>query len=167
MQAKSDDFRRPLALVISRLLIGALLPIPLTVAIFTVICDLFHFNKDDDYIRLADSTAGDIAIGFVWYVCMGAMLLGIPSLLYSAILEWRRRGNRKYFPVSLWMGLCFGLCIGYWIFPPWSQCRFSDFAEAFTHFFGTTLLLGMLIPALLQRIGVRRPFTACGVSPRC
>lgn len=93
-----------MARAIIRILLGALLPIPLMVAIFTLICDLFYFNKDGDYIRLADSQIGHIAMDYIFYLILGLMYLGIPCLIYSIILEWRRRTGGRYFPVSLALG---------------------------------------------------------------
>jgi len=137
---------------ILRILLGALLPIPLMVLIVTIICDLFYYNKDSDYIRLADSKGEHIALDFLWYLIPGVIYFGIPSLIYSGVLEWRRRNGKSYLPAGLGLGALLGLCVGYLVIPSPGQARFSDFAEGFVHFLGVTLALGVVIPALLGRI---------------
>jgi hypothetical protein len=140
---------------ILRILLGAIIPIPLAVASFFIVCDIFYFNKDSDYIRLCDSRAGHIAIDFIWYLLLATMFFGLPCLLYSAMLEWRRRNGKAYIPVSLVFGGLFGLIVGYLAIPSQNECRLSHIAEGCSHFFVVFLIIGVFMPALLQRIARR------------
>src|SRR6185312_4916004 len=117
---------------IARLLLGALLPLWLMVALVGVICDLFHFNKGEDYIRLSDQSAEVLIFGFIYELFVTTMFFGIPCLLYSILLEWRRNHWESRLAISVGFGTLFGLCVGCEIIPPFKQCKFSDFAEGAT-----------------------------------
>jgi len=134
---------------ILRLFAGWVLPIPMIVALFTIVCDVFHLNKDSQYIRLSDSSMEHIAMDYALYLFLGAMVLGIPCLFYTAILEFRRRRSESPFPFSLGIGLCVGVFVGIMVIPPLPECSLLDCTEGFVHCLAITLTMGLLIPVLL------------------
>lgn len=135
---------------IFRLLLGAFLPIPMMVALFIVICDSFYFNKDEDCIRLSDMSVLDNICLFVYYSIIVSEFFGIPCLLYSVLLEWRRSCWKTYLLVSLGFGAFFGFCVGCMTIPPFRLCKSSDFAEGSLHFFASLLVVGVVVPAVLR-----------------
>lgn len=149
---------------ILRILLGALLPIPLIVMADTIICDFFYFNKDSDYVRLADSSIKFIVFGFIWYSVLGIINFGIPCVIYSVLLEWRRRTGKRYLPVSFGLGGCYGLWIGFLFIPSLDRCGVLNYAEGFLHFIGVTLVFGLLVPSLLGCIYIRKKAGEQGVA---
>lgn len=150
---------------ILRILLGASLPIPLMVMVIFIVCDLFHFNKDSDYERLADSSVEFIALGFVWYSVLGLLYFGIPCLIYSVLLEWRKRTGKRCLPVSLGLGAFFGLGIGYSFLPPLDRCGALHYAEGLVHFIGVTLMFWLLVPRMLGCIHNRKSDSDKAATP--
>jgi len=130
------------------------------VAVFVIISDLFYFNKSHDYIRLADSTNNDIVTAIVWYSMIASIYLGLPCVIYSLVLEWRRRKRKKYFPANIVFGLCFGAWVGYLFIQPLEKCSIFNVLEACVQFLGVLLVVGILVPLLLKAIPIRQDTSA-------
>ena len=126
------------------------------VAIFTLVCDIFHSNKDSDYIRLGDSRIQHIAMDYVLYVFLATMVLGLPLIFYGVFMEMRRGKKRNLVRIGLATGICVGAFVGYLVMPPLSQCSWLDLAEGIVHCFGITLILGLLIPVFLGDISLSK-----------
>ena len=130
------------------------------VSVLVIISDLFYFNKSRDYIRLADSTNNDIVMDIVWYCMIASIYLGIPCVIYSLVLEWRRRKRKKYFPASLVFGLCFGACVGYLFIQPLEKFSIYNVLEASVQVLGVLLVVGILVPLLLKAVPMRQNSSA-------
>lgn len=141
---------------IFRTLVGAVLSITLITVFLTIICDVFYFNKDSDYIRLADLSFKFIAIDYFWSLFLGVYFFWVPCLIYSGILEWRRRNGKSFFLISFGLGACMGLCVGLLVIPPLAECSLSDFVEGGLHCLGVTLVVGLLVPMLLGNMRVTK-----------
>jgi len=74
---------------ILRTLVYAVLPLPIMLAAFFVITDLFHFNHHDpEFLRLSESyEAGYLLIDFLLYLAIGTFYLWLPLIAFSSVLE--------------------------------------------------------------------------------
>ena len=75
---------------ILRTLVYAVLPLPIMLAAFFVITDLFYFNHhDSEFLRLSESyEAGYLLFDFLFYLVLGGFCLTTPLLAFSSVIEF-------------------------------------------------------------------------------
>lgn len=79
-----------IGLRILRTLVYAVLPLPIMLAAFFVITDLFYFNHHDpEFLRLSESyEAGYLLFDFLFYLVLGGFYLTTPLLAFSSVIEF-------------------------------------------------------------------------------
>ncbi len=131
---------------ILRLLISAIMPLPILVAMEFVVTDTFHFNKDPEYLRLSEAyEAGYLHIDFLFYLLMAAFYFAVPLLIFSLVLEFAAKNTNSQYLV----GLIFG--VGFGTFNAWLTTAPSTFAtnyhtlEALAHLVGAITVLFFVV----------------------
>gem|GEM_PF-2188704 len=120
------------------------------------ISNLFDFNKSRNYLQFADLANSNIVTYIGWVSLCTSAYLGLPCVIYSLVLERRRRKGGKYFPASLVFGLCFGVWIDYLFINLLGECSFLNVFEGCVQVLGVLLVVVILVPLLLEAIPMRQ-----------
>ena len=116
---------------------AAILPIPMFVAMFFVVCDVFHANKDAEYMRITEAyQSGYIFFNFLLYLFTASMFLGLPVVAFSLVLEYLCKTGAARFFAGVALGFMTGLFLAWLTTSSFTLISGWYIAEAAFHVLG-------------------------------
>jgi len=144
----------PLGLRLLRISVAVILPIPMFVAMLLVVCDVFHVNKDAEYLRVSEAyQAGYLLLDILFYLLMASTLLGLPVVCFSLALEFLCKTAVARFITGVAFGLLIGLSLACLMTSFFTLLSGSHIAEALCHVIGA-ISVSTIVVAIVNMLHV-------------
>ena len=132
-EATFQSANRPhVGLRLLRVIAGVTLPVLLLAAADFLVADIFFINRHDpEYLRLLDSyAAGYLFFDFLLYCVIIGLLLGLPLIVYSVVLEFFCSGTIARFSAGLGFGILATAIMFYYGLSSFASASRPEIAES-------------------------------------